>query len=194
MILCPLIGTRHLCYIIRCRRICLFLTFIGLLSHAILNHGLILISIPPPANTLVRWVDENFTSIVQADLPHLWPTGLSRIAPRLFGISPQPFRFHLTVDTLSSGCLATECKLRNPLGCLLRFRPCARLGFSLFAIPGQRGVTPAFGYSTPHPGARGTLTLLISSLPSAHYRLLRPCAPHRYSHSCGLQYKRNTSI
>ena len=86
----------------------------------------------------------------------------------------KPFRFHLTMDTLSSGCLATECELRHPLDCLLRFRLCARLGFSLFALPGQRGVTPAFGYSTPHPGARGTLTLLISALPSAH------CGPLRH--------------
>jgi len=39
--------------------------------------------------------------------------------------------------------------------------------------PGQRGVTPTFGYGTPHPSARGTLTLLISALPSAHYDLLR---------------------
>ena len=90
----------------------------------------------------------------------------------------KPFRFHLTVDTLSSGCLATECKLRPPLGCLLRFRFCARLGSSLFAIPGQRGITPAFGYDTPHPGARGTLTLLISALPSAHYKAIRLPVPH----------------
>ena len=54
-----------------------------------------------------------------------------------------PFGFHLTVDTLPSGYLVT----------------------------GQRGITPAFGYGVPHPDARGTLTLLISALPSAHYTL-----------------------
>jgi len=61
----------------------------------------------------------------------------------------------------------------HPLGCILRFRLCARLGFSLFAIPGRRGITPAFGYGTPHPGTRGTLTLLINALPSAHYEPVR---------------------
>src|SRR5208282_5582737 len=34
---------------------------------------------------------------------------------------------------------------------------------------GRRGITPAFGYSAPHPSAEGTLTLLIHALPSAHY-------------------------
>src|ERR1700682_5115719 len=34
---------------------------------------------------------------------------------------------------------------------------------------GRRGITPAFGYSAPHPNAGGTLTLLIHALPSAHY-------------------------
>src|ERR1700757_1812808 len=36
-------------------------------------------------------------------------------------------------------------------------------------LAGQRGITPAFGYSAPHPSAGGTLTLLIHALPSAHY-------------------------
>jgi hypothetical protein len=36
-------------------------------------------------------------------------------------------------------------------------------------IVGRRGITPAFGYSAPHPGAEGTSTLLIHALPSAHY-------------------------
>jgi hypothetical protein len=58
-----------------------------------------------------------------------------------------------------------------PLGCSRRFQLRARLEFFLFSFPGQRGVTPAFGYSTPHPGARGTLTLLNNALPSAHYDL-----------------------
>jgi hypothetical protein len=49
----------------------------------------------------------------------------------------------------------------------------ARLGLALFTLPGQRGSTPAFGYGPPHPGARGTLTLLISALSSAHYDPLR---------------------
>ena len=87
------------------------------------------------------------------------------------------------MDTLSSGCLTTEITLRCiPLSVSTVSGFVPYLGFSLSALPGQRGVTPAFGYDTPHPGARGTSTLLISALPSAHYRLLRPRAPHRYSH------------
>ena len=38
---------------------------------------------------------------------------------------------------------------------------------------GRQGITPAFGYSAPHPSAEGTLTLLIHALPSAHYDLIR---------------------
>jgi hypothetical protein len=45
-------------------------------------------------------------------------------------------------------------------------------------LAGRRGITPAFGYSAPHPSAGGTLTLLIHALPSAHYEPLRyPRAP-----------------
>src|SRR5437660_8643559 len=45
-------------------------------------------------------------------------------------------------------------------------------------LVGQRGITPAFGYSAPHPSVGGTLTLLIHALPSAHYGPLRhPSAP-----------------
>src|ERR1700722_5260538 len=47
-------------------------------------------------------------------------------------------------------------------------------------LVGQRGITPAFGYSAPHPSAGGTLILLIHALPSAHYGAVRPCPPHRY--------------
>ena len=54
-----------------------------------------------------------------------------------------------------------------------------------FSIPssrfGQRGITPAFGYSAPHPSAGGTSTLLIWALPSAHYRAIRPSPLLRYS-------------
>src|SRR6516165_9219823 len=62
----------------------------------------------------------------------------------------KPFGFRIAPDTLSSD--------ENPVG--------------------QRGITPAFGYSAPHPSAGGTLTLLIHALPSAHYGPLRhPSAP-----------------
>ncbi len=67
-----------------------------------------------------------------------------------------PFGFHLTVDTLPSGCLATTRKLRLRLGCFRRFRLSARLDLTLSARPGQRGVTPAFGYGAPYLSASGT--------------------------------------
>jgi len=44
------------------------------------------------------------------------------------------------------------------------------------ALSGQRGITPAFGYDTPHPSVRGTLTLPNNALLSAH------CAPVRLPH------------
>ena len=40
-------------------------------------------------------------------------------------------------------------------------------------FPGQRRITAAFGYGAPHSSARGTLTLPICTLPSAHYGLVR---------------------
>jgi hypothetical protein len=40
------------------------------------------------------------------------------------------------------------------------------------ALPGQRGVTPAFGYGAPHSSARGTSTLPNNALLSTHYDLL----------------------
>jgi len=53
-----------------------------------------------------------------------------------------PFGFHLTVDTLPSGCLSAESERRSRLGCIRRFQLRARLGASLFVLPGQRGITP----------------------------------------------------
>jgi len=61
----------------------------------------------------------------------------------------RPFGFHLAVDTLPSGVLP-----RKPTS-----SPLSR----------QRGITPAFGHGTPHPGARGTSTLLNNVLLSTHY-------------------------
>jgi hypothetical protein len=55
----------------------------------------------------------------------------------------------------------------------------ARLDFSIPSCsPGQRGITPAFGYSAPHSSAEGTSTPMTHALPSAHYEPLRhPKAP-----------------
>ena len=79
------------------------------------GHSLIFRTVPS-ANTLVRWVDENaFASIVQArPCPtfgrpvRLWDGSLD-YGPVLLLI---PFGFHLTMDTLSSGC----CRQRSNLG------------------------------------------------------------------------------
>ena len=59
------------------------------------------------------------------------------------------------------------------------FRLRARLDFSIPSCPpGQRGITPAFGYSTPHSSAEGTSTPMTHALPSAHNEPLRhPRAP-----------------
>jgi hypothetical protein len=79
------------------------------------------------------------------------------IAPVDYGpvLLLMPFGFHLTVDTLPSGCLTAESQLRSRLGRVRRFRLGARVDVSLFKLPGQRGVTPAFGYGALHPSASG---------------------------------------
>ncbi|MGD0778824.1 MAG: hypothetical protein ABSC05_39105, partial [Candidatus Solibacter sp.] len=50
-----------------------------------------------------------------------------------------------------------------------------------FLSPGPRGITPAFGYGAPHSSARGTSTLPINALLSAHYGYIRPIGPHNTS-------------
>ena len=106
----------------------------------------------------------------------------------IFGVAPidygpvllrMPFGFHLTMDTLPSGVTASR-GCRSALA-VSDFRLRARLGFSIpRALSGQRGFTPAFGYDTPHPSARGTSTLLNNALLSAHYGPLRlPAGPPR---------------
>ncbi len=82
------------------------------------------------------------------------------------------------MDTLPSGCLPAVHQLSSFLGCLRRFQLRARLGSRLSAHPGQRGITPAFGYSAPYPSASGTPTHLIWALPSTQYGPLRhPARP-----------------
>jgi len=89
----------------------------------------------------------------------------------------KPFGFRIAPDTLSS-------EIRRATGsrsvlAVSGFRLRARLDFSIPSCsPGQRGITPAFGYSAPHPSAEGTSTPMIHALPSAHYEPLRhPKAP-----------------
>src|SRR3984957_13412303 len=87
-----------------------------------------------------------------------------------------PFGFQIALDTLPSGTRATG--TRSALA-VSGFRLRARLGFSIpTCSPGQRGITPAFGYGAPHPSAEGTSTPLTHALPSTHCEPLRhPRAP-----------------
>src|SRR5208337_2796469 len=59
-----------------------------------------------------------------------------------------PFGFRIAPDTLPSG-ISRAAGLRSALA-VSGFRLRARLGFSIpVCSPGQRGVTPAFGYDAP---------------------------------------------
>src|ERR1022692_3013076 len=79
----------------------------------------------------------------------------------------KPFGFRITPDTLSSE-EPRERWLQVRLGCLRLSPSCPfRLLHTFLPLHGQRGITPAFGYSAPHSGAGGTLTLLTHALPSA---------------------------
>src|SRR5450432_146700 len=98
----------------------------------------------------------------------------------IFGVAPidygpvlllMPFGFHLAMDTLPSG----NCKrwLQVRLGCIQLSPSCPFTLLHTCLSPGPRGITPAFGYGAPHPSARGTSTLPINALLSAHYGPLR---------------------
>jgi hypothetical protein len=112
------------------------------------GHALIFRTMPP-AHTLVRRVNENaFASIVQARPCPVFgrPVHLGS-RPRLRpGTSPQALQI-------------------SPHG--------EHPALQWFMTTGQRGITPAFGYGAPHLSPRGTSTLPINALPSAHYGLLR---------------------
>ena len=112
----------------------------------------------PPANTLVRRVNENaFAAIVQARPPPPLADRFVSGFPIDYGpvLLRRPFGFHLTMDTLPSGD-PQEMASGSPWP-VSGFRFRARVGFSIpFSFSGQRGITPAFGYGAPHSGARGT--------------------------------------
>ena len=125
----------------------------------------------PPAITLVRWVNENafvveaqtrpcptFGRPVHLGFPH-------RLRP---GTSPHALRIPLTVDTLPSEVLPAAALAPSWLYPAFAFVP--RLDICIpSAFFGQRGITPAFGYSAPHLGARGTSTLLDNALLSTRF-------------------------
>src|SRR5271157_971664 len=97
----------------------------------------------------------------------------------VFGVAPidcspilllMPFGFRIAPDTLPSGTFRAA-GLRSALA-VSGFRLRARLGFSIpVCSPGQRGITPAFGYGPPHPSAEGTSTPMTHALPSAQYEV-----------------------
>ena len=114
----------------------------------------------PFAHTLVRRVDKNaFASKVQARPCPVFGRPIHRWGrPLDYGpvLLRKPFRFHLAVDTLPSGCLTTMNPRSAGLGCLRRFQLRARLDYCISTHAGRRGITPAFGYSAPYPSASGT--------------------------------------
>ena len=118
----------------------------------------------PPANTSVRWVNENaFASIVQAR-----PCPTSGRPVHLRGVPPSITARYCSSCPSDSTSRWTPCPpetrrlvASGPPWLVSGFRFRARLGFSIpSTFSGPRGITPAFGYSTPHSSARGTSTLL----------------------------------
>src|SRR6516162_7696336 len=86
-----------------------------------------------------------FAPIVRArPLPHL----LADLF--IVGVAPLITARYFSSDSSDSGSLRTPCP---PPAC----------------TDGRQGITPAFGYSAPHPSAGGTLTPLTHALPSTHY-------------------------
>jgi len=141
------------------------------------GHALVFRTVPS-ANTLVRWVDESaFASIVQA---RPCPT-FGR--PVRHGVAPSTTARYFSASPSDPTSRWAPCHPQLPRGgcrstlAVSGFRLRARLGFSIPSSCGRRGITPAFGYGPPHPGAGGTPTLLTSALPGAHYGPLR--LPHR---------------
>src|SRR5215470_20291815 len=127
----------------------------------------------PSANALVRWVNENafvlevqtrpcptFGRPVHLGFPHRLRPGTSPHALRIPPHGGHP-ALRSTASSGSSSALAVS-------GFRLRARLDVRIPSAFF---GQRGTTPAFGYGAPHSSARGTLTLLNSTLLSTHFRV-----------------------
>ena len=128
----------------------------------------------PPANTLVRWVNENaFVSEVQT---RPCPT-FGR--PVHLGLPPSITARYFSSCPSDSTSRWTPCPpeynkrwLQVGLGCVqlspsCPFRPLHTFRF----LRPARLRTPLLGYGAPHLSARGTSTLLNNALLSAHFRL-----------------------
>ncbi len=137
------------------------------------GHALVFRTVPS-AHTLVRWVDESaFASIVQA---RPCPT-FGR--PVRHGVAPLTTARYCSASPSDPTSRWAPCPpqlfrdgFRSTLA-VSGFRLRARVGISIPTTGGRRGITPAFGYGPPHPGAGGTPTLLTSALPGAHYATVR---------------------
>jgi hypothetical protein len=120
----------------------------------------------------------------------------------IFGVAPidhgpvflrMPFGFHLTMDTLPSGAIASG-GCRSALA-VSGFRLRARLGFSIpSTLPGQQGITPAFRYDAPHLSVGGTLTLLNNALLSAQYACLSGFGARDWEPNCKFAAATDSSI
>ena len=86
------------------------------------------------------WVRTPSPPYCRLDLaPSLADRFINGVDPLDYGpvLLRKPFRFHLTMDTLPSGCLATVNQLSSSLGGARRFQLCARFGPRLSIHPGQ---------------------------------------------------------
>ena len=133
-------------------------------GHALVFHTV------PSANTLVRWVDESaFASILQA---RPCPTFGRPVRP---GVAPSTTARYCSASPSDPTSRWAPCPPQLRRGgsrstlAVSGFRLRARLGVSIPATCGRRGITPAFGYDPPHPGVGGISTLPTSALPGAHY-------------------------
>src|ERR1022692_4905794 len=101
--------------------------------------------------------------------PPLADRFIVEVAPIDYGpvLLLMPFGSHLTMDTLPSRNRQRWLQVR--LGCVQLSPSCPFSLLHTFLSPGPRGITHAFGYGAPHPSARGTSTLPINALLSAHY-------------------------
>ena len=149
------------------------------------GHALVFRTVPS-AYTLVRWVDESaFASILQA---RPCPT-FGR--PVRHGVAPSTTARYCSANPSDPTSRWAPCPPQFRRGgsrstlAVSGFRPRARLGVSIPATCGRRGITPAFGYGPPHPGAGGTSTLPTSALPGAQYGLIRllHSVHHRFRNS-----------
>ena len=130
----------------------------------------------PSANTLVRWVNENaFAFIVQArPCPTFGRPVHLRGSPHRLRPGTSPHALRIPPRDGHPALRGLPGPASGPPWLVSGFRLRARLGFSIpVSPPGPRGITPAFGYGTPHSSARGTSTLLSNALLSAPYGPLR---------------------